>query len=152
MQTEKAIESDINQLLEKMKKGKVRITPQRRAILKTILTKVKHPSVEEIYQQVQQDYPQMSLATVYNNVRAFVNAGILQELNIDEKTKHYDINVHPHGHTICEACGKIEDVFLNQFNDIYTEIKELGKFKVRAMEVSFYGFCQECYEKEAQNN
>ncbi|MCR8969472.1 Fur family transcriptional regulator [Facklamia sp. 7083-14-GEN3] len=151
MKTKKDIESEINQLLEIMKKDKVRVTPQRRAILKIILTKVKHPSVEEIYQQVQQEYPQMSLATVYNNVRAFVSAGIIQELNIDEKTKHYDINVQPHGHTICESCGKIEDVFMNQFNDLYSEIQELDKFNVKSMEVSFYGLCQECCEKIENN-
>ncbi|MGX7109237.1 Fur family transcriptional regulator [Facklamia miroungae] len=148
MQDKEKLEMEITKLLEQMQKDKIRVTPQRRAILKIILTKVNHPSVEEIYQQVQEVYPTMSLATVYNNVRAFVNAGILQELNFDEKTKRYDLVYQPHGHTICQSCGKIEDVFLDQFADLYKEISQLERFQVQSMEVSFRGLCQECLGKK----
>lgn len=147
------IDHKVDQLLEAMQSDNIRITPQRRAILTFLISSPVHPSVEEIYQQVKKDNPKISLATVYNNVRAFVKAGIVQELNLDEKSKHYDLVYHhPHGHLICQQCGKIEDLEVGGLDQVYQQASQLNHFKVQSMELTFQGLCNHCQAKIDQEN
>ena len=54
-----------NSIVQKIKENNQRLTPQRLAIVKILAQSEGHPSVERIYQQLSDDFPTMSLATVY---------------------------------------------------------------------------------------
>ena len=54
-----------NSIVRKIKENNQRLTPQRLAIVKILAQSEGHPSVERIYQQLSNDFPTMSLATVY---------------------------------------------------------------------------------------
>lgn len=63
------------ELIPFLKERGLRITPQRTLILQTFLSLKGHPTVEDIHRQL----PQISLATIYNNVRLFVSLRILKD-------------------------------------------------------------------------
>jgi len=54
-----------NSIVRKIKENNQRLTPQRLAIVKILAQSEGHPSVERIYQQLSDDFPTMSLTTVY---------------------------------------------------------------------------------------
>ena len=55
-------------------------THQRQKIYEALVSRPGHYSPEEIYEQVKQDLPSISLATVYKNLKTFVQAGMLREV------------------------------------------------------------------------
>ena len=65
----------LEQMVARLKELNCRITPQRLAILKILAVSKGHPSVEEIYAQVQANFPMTSLATVYKTVTLLKEAG-----------------------------------------------------------------------------
>ena len=58
----------LDDLVARLRSAGHRITPQRLAIIKTLVDSGEHPSVEQIYRRVRKDFPTTSLATVYNTL------------------------------------------------------------------------------------
>ena len=52
-----------------IKKAGVRITPQRQAIMRYLISSHSHPTADEIYQALSPKFPNISVATIYNNLR-----------------------------------------------------------------------------------
>ena len=63
---------------------------QREAIYNYLLSTKKHPTAETIFQAVQQDYPKISLATVYRNLTVLEEAGQVQRIPCNDAKDHYD--------------------------------------------------------------
>ncbi|MEN8212400.1 MAG: transcriptional repressor, partial [Thermodesulfobacteriota bacterium] len=55
-------------IIQKLRDNNHKITPQRLAIVDILSKGSGHPSVEDIYSQLNHDFPTMSLATVYRNI------------------------------------------------------------------------------------
>ena len=67
-------EVQLKDALDTLKSTGVRITPQRHAILEYIIQSTSHPTSDEIYRALEKAFPNMSVATVYNNLRVFKKA------------------------------------------------------------------------------
>lgn len=96
----------------KMKERGMRITPQKRAIYEALCECKFHPTAEELYGRVSKIFPNMSFATVYDNLRKFVASGVCRELYFDGGTARFDANVEQHHHILEEATGLVRDVCL----------------------------------------
>lgn len=95
----------------KMKERGMRITPQKRAIYETLCESKLHPTAEELYATVHRIFPNMSFATVYDNLRKFVASGVCREVYFQDGTARFDANTETHHH-ILTPDGKITDVCL----------------------------------------
>ncbi len=132
--------------IEYYRKLGLKMTPQRLAILEYLEGNTSHPSAEDIFRHVEEKFPSMSFATVYNTLEALKERGLVQELSIEPGKKRFDPNPQPHHHMLCERCHRIFDVFEEfpvQLPEKYTR-----NFKVKRCEVVFYGICKECQGKE----
>ncbi|MDH7569405.1 MAG: transcriptional repressor, partial [Armatimonadota bacterium] len=58
---------------------RVRLTPQRRAVLETVRESREHPTAQEILQRAREKQPGLSYATVYNALDYLVRAGLVHE-------------------------------------------------------------------------
>lgn len=86
-------------------------TAQRIAICRFVLCEADHPSAETIKQWIDQNFPKMSLATVYNTLRVLVEGGLLRELRLPHvDSVLYDNNLTDHYHFLDEATGELTDV------------------------------------------
>ena len=56
------------QIAERLKEWGIRVTPQRLAIAEAVLNSADHPSVQQIYERVQNHFPSMTLATIYSTL------------------------------------------------------------------------------------
>ena len=99
----------LREAVEKLKTTGVRMTPQRHAILEYLLSSMSHPTADEIYKALEKDFPNMSVATIYNNLRLFKEAGLVRELTYGDASSRFDANMSDHYHIICRRCGKITD-------------------------------------------
>ena len=126
------------------KEKKLKLTPQRIAVYKYLKQSKEHPSAEIIYKALQDDYPTMSLATVYKTLKTLVEVNLVQEINVGEGNFRYDGNICPHPHIQCLSCGKVDDIENICFEDLNEKIKPYTNYDVVANQVYFYGVCPEC--------
>lgn len=116
---------------------------QREAIVRMLAGTDTHPTAEEIHAAVKQTLPNVSLATVYRNLKLLAEAEEILVLHTEDNKEHYDGNTFPHAHLYCGECGKVTDVMLdvNQIAALRS-IRPLDEF-----ELNYYGVCECCKNK-----
>lgn len=134
----------LEQALNKLKTMGVRMTPQRHAILSYLLDTIIHPTADEIYKALSPRFPSMSVATVYNNLKVFIEAGLVRELTYGDHSSRFDANLSDHYHALCEQCGKLVDFAYKPLNDLEQAAGELTGFHVKSHRVEVYGICSDC--------
>lgn len=82
----------------------------RTAILGYIREHYTHPTAEEIFRDLKPQVPTLSLTTVYNTLKLFVEKGLCLSITINEKMVRFDGNTMRHGHLLCTRCGSLYDV------------------------------------------
>ncbi len=138
-------------MLASLRRRKIRITPQRLAILRVLAASKGHPAVEQIHQQVARTFPTMSLATVYKTVSLLKQLGEVLELGFADASSRYDGNrPYPHPHVICTRCRKILDPDLAALETLAREIAAETGFRIEAHRVDFFGLCPECSRREGE--
>jgi Fur family transcriptional regulator, peroxide stress response regulator len=132
-------------IVKKLKENDHKLTPQRLAVTKILAHSVGHPSVEKIYEQLQDDFPTMSLATVYRNVMLIKSLGEALELGFADGSNRYDGNKpYPHPHVICIRCKKIIDPDLASLTDMTKEVADETGFEILTHRLDFFGICSNC--------
>lgn len=143
-------EARFQSIVEKLKHNNHKITPQRLAVAKILALSKGHPSVEEIYEQIRDDFPTMSLATVYRNVILIKSLGEVLELGFPDGRNRYDGNKpYSHPHVVCVRCKKIMDWDFSNLKDMTKRISEETGFKILSHRLDFFGICQDCLGKNA---
>jgi Fur family peroxide stress response transcriptional regulator len=137
-------------IVRKLRDNGYKITPQRLAIVRILAKSEGHPSVEDIYNLIKQDFPTMSLATVYRNIILIKSLGEILELGFPDGSNRYDGNKpYPHPHVICIKCKKIVDPNLDSLEDMKKEVSAETKFKILNHRLDFFGICSNCMAVKA---
>ena len=124
---------------------KIRNSKIRDLIFDILNKKNYHPNVNELYDIVKKENPRVSLATVYRNVSQLVEMGKVNILEFDKGSAKYDGNIEKHLHIVCERCGKIEDVWLeNDFDNFKCVTNKINNFDLTGYKLVFFGICEEC--------
>ncbi|MGM7703298.1 peroxide-responsive transcriptional repressor PerR [Pseudalkalibacillus sp. Hm43] len=137
-------ESRLQTAVDTLKDAGVRITPQRHAILEYLIQTLSHPTADEIYKALESKFPNMSVATVYNNLRVFKNAGLVKELTYGDSSSRFDCVTTDHYHVICEECGKIVDFSYPGLDEVENVAEHVTGFKVNNHRMEVYGTCPDC--------
>lgn len=74
----------------------------------------RHVTAESLFADVQRAGESVSLATVYNTLRAFCEAGLLQEVTVDGARSYFDTNTHDHPHFFWEGEDRLSDAPADQ--------------------------------------
>lgn len=130
--------------ITKLKTMGVRMTPQRHGILTFLLNTTSHPTVDEIYKSLENNFPNMSVATVYNNLKVFLDAGLVRELTYGDGASRYDAEMTDHYHAICESCGKIVDFEYSPVHEVERIAAVETGFIVNSHRMEVYGQCSPC--------
>ena len=80
----------IDDLVARLREQGLRLTPQRMAVLKTVIGSQEHLSAEDIYAMVRVDYPMIGLATVYKTIAMLREMGEISALNFTNQGARYD--------------------------------------------------------------
>jgi Fur family iron response transcriptional regulator len=74
----------------------------------------RHVTAESLFDQTHHLGEKVSLATVYNTLRAFCDAGLLQEVSVDGTKSYFDTNTRDHPHFYWEDDGNLTDAPADQ--------------------------------------
>lgn len=136
--------------LDALKSTGVRITPQRHAILEYMIHSTTHPTADDIYRALEKSFPNMSVATVYNNLRVFKKAGLVKELTYGDSSSRFDFVTHDHYHMICNDCGKIVDFHYPGLDEVEHLASHVTGFQVDYHRLEIYGTCGSCLSDSAK--
>ena len=138
-----------NAVVQQLRQGGVRVTPQRLAIAEAVLNSSDHPTVQQIHERVQQHFPSMTLATVYSTLGVLSRSGLIQELPFARQSR-YESNVSPHANLVCIGCGSITDA--DDSSDIIKRLRDQvcdeTSFRVMWQRVDFHGWCPACSDAD----
>jgi len=106
-----------------------------------------HPSPELIYASVRKKIPTISLATVYKNVRTFLESGMLREVSFHHGSLRVEPNEHEHHHLVCVRCKQITDLDAESLGPVRVKDRLPRGFQVTRITVDVLGVCAACAAK-----
>lgn len=131
----------LEQIKQLLKTRNISLSYQRLKVLEYLVQNRCHPTVEQIFTDLQKDIPTLSKTTIYNTLRILEESGLVRAIAIEDKETRYDIAVESHGHFKCESCGTIFD-FPIDMDSLIPE--DLSKFMINDKNVYFKGLCPGC--------
>jgi Fur family iron response transcriptional regulator len=97
--------------LELLRSAKLRPTRQRLALARLLFEKGdRHVTAEQLHDEALTAAVPVSLATVYNTLHQFVDAGLLRAVVVDTARSYFDTNIADHHHFFFEESGKLMDI------------------------------------------
>jgi Fur family peroxide stress response transcriptional regulator len=108
-----------------------------------------HPTAAEIFEAVNGADPRSSRATIYNNLRDLVQAGLVREVAMEGRAARFDAKGTRHHHFICDRCGNVEDV--EWCKTPSPPAAALGKRVLRESELIYRGLCAKCVPRRASH-
>ncbi len=138
---------DPNAIKRSLSVSGLRNTPQRYAVMAFLMKHDGHPTAAEIFEAVNRLDPRSSRATIYNNLRDLVQAGLVREVAVEGRAARFDAKGMRHHHFICDRCGNVEDV--DWYDVPRPAAATLGKRVVRECELIFRGLCAKCASQRA---
>ena len=131
-----------DQIRQALEDRGLRCTQQRYAVMVFLLEHNSHPTAVDIFEAVNRLDPRSSRATIYNNLRDLVQAGLVREVAAEGRSARFDAKGLRHNHFICDRCGTVEDV---EWTDMPTPAPAaLGNRVLRESELIFRGLCAGC--------
>lgn len=101
-----------------------------------------HPTVEQIYEKIRTDHPNISLATVYKVLEIFVEKGLIQSVMTGSDIKMFDPVTEPHHHIHHTDSDVIRDYFDDELNDLlksYFSKKRINNLEINEIKVHIFG-------------
>ena len=122
---------------------------QREAIMNFLMTRKDHPTADVVYSSVRNEFPNISLGTVYRNLTLLADIGEIARLRLGDGIDHFDADTSPHYHFICKDCGRVIDLKL----EALTEVDKLNGTDLEGNRIAghityFYGSCSECSSQD----
>ena len=122
---------------------------QRDAIMEFLSHRKDHPTAEVIYDNVREVYPRISLGTVYRNLTLLSENGTIRRIRTRDSKDHYDADLSPHYHFMCNRCNSISDIFIDQTKELIEAARQETSGQITGHEVIYFGICPSCIgEKE----
>ncbi len=139
-----SVDQRLEDLRHRLRARGGRVTPQRVAILKALLT-TDHPTIEQVYEQVSSQFCTISLMTVYRTLALLKEMGDVLEVRSAELASHYDGRLtHPHPHLVCGRCGRVIDSPVLDVRGLIDAMAAQVPAWRLTDELIVYGACPEC--------
>lgn len=121
---------------------------KRNAILSCLRNTDLHPSAEMVHEMLQDEHPDISLATVYRNLSLFKNQGLIQSLGTVNGIERFDANVNPHVHFVCGSCDAVIDLpEVEAPQSLCDSAARCSGCRVDVCQLMFTGTCRACLAK-----
>ena len=141
-----------SQSLADLKSRGIRLTPQRQVILQFLKETHEHPTAEQVYQTIGEQFPGISLATVYNTLNMLKELGVIRELSYGDMSSRFDGNDAEHAHLVCQSCNHVIDIECPEQEGLMTEDIKGHGFAINSYRLEFYGTCTSCQASAYQSD
>jgi Fur family ferric uptake transcriptional regulator len=125
------------------------VTRQRGLLLSVIQEAGGLLDAKELYRRASDKNINISLATVYRNLRLFKEQGLIDERHLGQMhCCFYEMKgSRAHHHLICQGCGQIIEFESPLIHKLLAELQRKNGFRVTRVELCLEGYCRECEKK-----
>lgn len=123
---------------------------QRQMIFSFLMTRKDHPTADVVYQNIRQNYPNISLGTVYRNLTLLAERGEILRLQVGDGVDHFDGDTSRHCHFVCSDCGAVTDIQLDGLEELFSKAQQEFDGRIDRQSTCFYGVCGKCLDKSAE--
>lgn len=135
-------------LMEELCERSVRMTAQRRLLVRIIQDSPRHLDAATLWKLAKQKDPDVDRATVYRTIALLKNLGLIDELDLMhlEGEKHYyeAKTNRDHCHMACLRCGAIMEYASSSFEKLKQDIARQSGFQIRVVRLEVGGLCKRC--------
>ena len=125
---------------ERCRNAGIRMTGQRRLIIKVLENSKDHPDVETLFERANNIDNKVSIATVYRTVKLLQNAGILEKLEFNDGRSRFEDAVRKHhDHLIDLDTGKVIEFIDEEIEQIQKKIANKLGYDLVGHKLELYG-------------
>jgi len=128
------------QLTVAFRNAGLKVTPQRQLLFRLLHENSTHPTAESLFTSASAHMPGISLRTVYQTLTDLTDMGELTSIDFGSGASHFDSNVAHHHHAVCDSCGAIHDVYVEDA----PRLTGLDGFSVEHSHIVYRGTCAAC--------
>lgn len=124
--------------------SKLKYSRQREAIKLFLENSYEHPTADMVYFHVRQEFPSISLGTVYRNLNLLTDIGSAIKISMPDGSDRFDGRIQPHNHFLCSCCGQVSDIHLST-NVSAVDLEASGfSGQIESSSTMFFGKCTSC--------
>lgn len=120
---------------------------QREAITNYLSSTVEHPTADTVYHHVKQEFPKISLGTVYRNLNLLTDTGHAIKISMPDGRDRFDRDIRPHNHFLCNCCGCVLDIHINSELPNHDLTNAGFNGIIESASTLFFGKCGDCHDK-----
>ena len=121
---------------------------QRDAIRQCLIGRYDHPTAETVYMSIKDEFPNISLGTVYRNLSLLSDLGEIQKITVSGGPDRFDGNPAPHYHFSCRGCGCVMDLDMEPQDNLNAVAAENFSGIIESHAILFKGICPKCAENK----
>lgn len=128
----------------------IKYSRQRESIKLFLMNRKDHPTADMVYMNVREEFPHISLGTVYRNLSLLAKLGEITKISTDGPDR-FDANQEPHYHFICKHCQSVLDMDIPLVKQLETKAAQGFDGVIQSHTATFYGICPQCRKKNEKN-
>lgn len=121
------------------------MTKYEKQIYDIVNTSCEHLTADQVYGKLQEIYPAVSRATVYNNLNKLCDIGMIRRVSLEDSPDRYD-RIEKHDHLVCPKCGKLSDVCCDDLTQMLK--KQFGE-DFLSYDLKVFYICPECRKERS---
>ena len=134
---------------QQLRENGYRLTPQRLMILEAVATQPGHLTVEDIHERVVQQYPEISLSTIYRTLETLRDLGLVTETDMGNGREEYHFAEQAHHHhLVCRTCGAVAELDDTILGPVADQLLETHGFHAEITHFAIFGVCSGCAATE----
>ena len=118
---------------------------QRESIKNYLASTTEHPTADTVYMHVKEEFPNISLGTVYRNLNLLTDLGEAVKITTPDGGDRFDGDVRPHNHFFCTCCKRVLDINMESFLIPYYNINQRpthsGQIQLRKGDLNYEKIC-----------
>lgn len=121
-------------IIHQLRNSGIKPTIHRIAVMEILYKSMSHPTAEEIFEQIKQDYPTVSLATVYNTIEILDSHNLIRSIKHNSNATRYDFYHKPHFHLYSKSDDEIldfEDETLHNMLNDYLSATNIDGYSIK---------------------
>ena len=122
---------------------------QRESIMRFLLSRYDHPTADTVYLHVKEEFPRISLGTVYRNLNLLADMGEALKITTLDGGDRFDGCTKPHYHFTCTSCGAVIDLDMDvkYFHEMNEAAGKNFDGLIESHTTLFSGICPACFKK-----
>ena len=138
---------NLKSVLQRLQEQRHRITPPRLAVLRAVLDRRGHFSVDDILTKV----PTVGRATVFRTMKLLSEVGVLCRVLLEDGTLRYRVRHRDdhHHHLVCISCASVQELDACIDPELLDELAQSTGYEIEGHWLEFFGRCAPCRRKEA---